>query len=82
MMKKENVLFVAKNTSAANILEQQNVMTAHPIGIKKVGKDDVYNLEVIKTHNFIANGIVVHNSIDATRYSLDLMKDLGIAPIV
>lgn len=82
MMKQENVSFVAKNTSATNILEQQNVMTAHPIGIKKVGKDDVYNLEVRRTHNFIANGIVVHNSIDATRYALDLMKDLGVAPVV
>lgn len=57
-------------------------MTAHPIGIKKVGKDDVYNLEVKRTHNFIANGIVVHNSIDATRYVLDLMKDIGLAPVV
>ena len=57
-------------------------MTAHPIGIKKIGKADVYNLEVKRTHNFIANGIVVHNSIDATRYCLDLMKDYGVAPVV
>lgn len=32
----------------------------------------VYDLEVPKYHNFaIQNGIVVHNSIDATRYAME-----------
>ena len=34
------------------------------ISIKKIGKEDVYDIEVPKTHNFIANDIVVHNSIE------------------
>lgn len=65
-----------------NTLEELNVKIAHLKGIRKIGKEDVYNLEVPSTHNFVANGIVVHNSIDASRYALELMKDLGIAPIV
>lgn len=42
--------------------------TAKVVGIKKIGKEDTYNMEVKDVHNFIANGIVVHNSIDAERY--------------
>lgn len=36
--------------------------------VKKIGKADTYNMEVEDVHNFIANGIIVHNSIDAERY--------------
>lgn len=36
--------------------------------IQKIGNDDVYCMEVPNTHNFIANGMVVHNSVDALRY--------------
>ena len=82
MMKQDNVSFVAKNTDVTNMLKQQNVTTAHPTGIKRVGKDDVYNLEVKDTHNFIANGIVVHNSIDATRYILEVFKESNRSPVV
>lgn len=33
---------------------------------------DVYDLEVVKYHNFAVNdGIIVHNCIDATRYALE-----------
>jgi len=44
--------------------------------VKRVTKTDkrqpVYDLEVPKTHNFSINrGIIVHNSIDATRYALE-----------
>lgn len=34
-------------------------------------KEDVYNLEVEDNHNYVANNIVVHNCIDATRYALN-----------
>lgn len=35
-------------------------------------RQKVYDLEVPKYHNFlILGGIVVHNSIDATRYALE-----------
>lgn len=39
-------------------------------GIRFIGKSDVYCLTVPETSNFIANGIVVHNSLDALRYAL------------
>lgn len=38
------------------------------IDIQQTENEDVYNLEVADNHNFIANGIVVHNCMDATRY--------------
>lgn len=35
--------------------------------------EPVYDLEVPKYHNFAVNfGIIVHNSIDATRYALEV----------
>mgnify|MGYP000925823126 CR=1 FL=1 len=46
--------------------------------VKLVGREAVYNMEVEKHHNFAVNGgLVVHNCIDALRYSLEsesLMK--------
>ncbi len=36
--------------------------------IRHIGKSDVYCLDVPSTHNFIANGIVVHNCLDSLRY--------------
>lgn len=39
--------------------------------IRYIGRQDVYNMEVKDHHNFSVNGgLIVHNSIDATRYSL------------
>lgn len=40
--------------------------------VKKTNrKAPVYDLEVPKFHNFsVQNGVIVHNSIDATRYAL------------
>ena len=39
--------------------------------IEKCGKADVYNMEVDGTHCFAVNGgLVVHNCIDAVRYSV------------
>lgn len=40
--------------------------------VKPVGYEDVYNLEVPRYHNFAVNGgYIVHNCMDATRYSLE-----------
>lgn len=38
--------------------------------IRYFGKEDVYCLDVPSTECFIANGMVVHNCLDATRYIL------------
>ena len=50
-----------------NIDKQLGVKIAKVKKIKYVGKADVYNLEVNNTHNFLANGIVVHNC----RYAIE-----------
>ena len=81
-MKKENVLYAIKNLNAINTLPKKSVTIAHVQGIKKVGKADTYNLEVKDTHNFIANGVIVHNSVDATRYLVKDFADTGRCPIV
>ena len=40
--------------------------------VRFVGKEDVYNMEVEKHHNFaVNNGLIVHNCIDAIRYAIE-----------
>ena len=70
------------NLQSTNIIKGKRVITANVKSIKKVGKADVYNMEVEKYHNFIANGIVVHNSIDSRRYILVEFERLGLVPMV
>ena len=50
--------------------KKQNAV--HLVGIAKIEiepNEDVYNMEVIGTHNFSVNGgVIVHNCMDAIRY--------------
>lgn len=39
-------------------------------GVKPVGVDTVYNLTVADCHEYFANGVLVHNCYDETRYML------------
>lgn len=42
--------------------------------IKKVNPEPVYNMEVKDNHNFaVADGLIVHNCMDATRYFVKTM---------
>ena len=45
---------------------------AHLVGIAKIEiepNEDVYNMEVIGTHNFsVSGGVIVHNCMDDIRY--------------
>lgn len=81
-MKKENVKNVEKNLLQINTAQENIVRVVKVKSVKKVGKADVYNIEVQKYHNFIANGIIVHNSIDASRYLIKSWKDSNRVPIV
>jgi hypothetical protein len=54
------------------------VEIAKPIQLKKIGKANVYNMEVEDLHNYIANGIVVHNC----RYIIMEFSLTGRCPIV
>lgn len=53
-------------------LTQDYLNFAKVKAVRYLGKQDVYNMEVKDHHNFSVNGgLVVHNSIDAIRYSLE-----------
>ena len=51
-------------------IKKQNAV--HLVGVAKIEiepNEDVYNMEVIGTHNFAVNGgVIVHNCMDEIRY--------------
>ena len=51
-------------------IKKQNAV--HLVGVAKIEiepYEDVYNMEVMGTHNFAVNGgVIVHNCMDDTRY--------------
>lgn len=51
-----------ENFAVENVVEE--------ISLVSVGKDNVYDIEVDDMHEYFANGILVHNCIDASRYSV------------
>ena len=72
---KKTVPIVEKNSKSINIQNNNAVAVfaaPHYVkikAIKKLGKADVYNMEVAKHHNFSVNGgYIVHNCMDALRY--------------
>lgn len=75
----EHLIFTTENMyiAAFELTENDIIMGIHGNHkIKRVKKlkerQDVYNLEVPKYHNFVINGgIIVHNCIDSTRYALE-----------
>ena len=77
-MLKEFVNFVVRNLKLISILRRpaaQYLVDEPCLGkkvrsIRLIGNADVYCMVVPETHNFIANGMVVHNSVDALRYAI------------
>ncbi len=59
-------------------LYDNGISEARPIGFKALGvsEEETYDIEVEDMHEFFANGILVHNCMDATRYVI-LEKVLG-----
>ena len=66
---------------AAMSLQQTNIQKQEPVAevagissvgikaIRKIGRADVYNMEVEDNHNFsIEGGLIVHNCMDSMRY--------------
>lgn len=44
-------------------------------GVRPLGKQPVYNMEVNEYHNFSVNGgVIVHNCMDATRYLVKTLR--------
>ena len=81
-MLKENAKDVVMCSSSTNIAKENTVVSVTVKSVKKMGVEDTYNMEVEEVHNFVANNIIVHNSIDATRYLIDEWKDTGRCPII
>ena len=75
MMKQENAKGAARSVRQTNIQKRElvaEVAGISSVGIKairKVGRADVYNMEVEDNHNFaIEGGLIVHNCMDSMRY--------------
>lgn len=75
MMKQGNANGAAMSLQQTNIQKREPVAEVAGISsvgikaIRKIGKADVYNMEVEDNHNFaIEGGLIVHNCMDSMRY--------------
>ena len=78
IMKKGNASTVVRPSLQTNIAKNDFVVefVAKSISTLKEYEQPTYDIEVDDMHEFFANGILVHNCIDATRYVI-LEKVLG-----
>lgn len=78
IMKKEHASTVVRPSLQTNIAKNDFVVefVAKNISTLKEYEQPTYDIEVEDMHEFFANGILVHNCIDATRYVI-LEKVLG-----
>lgn len=68
MTSKENVITaekISKQTNMTNPLVAQDLVESY-----SAGKEKVYNLHVENEHEYIVEGILVHNCLDALRYGI------------
>ncbi len=70
MMSLELVSIVLRNLSAINIVDQ--FFVPEPVVVEKIGRTRkrVYDLSVQECHEYFAQGILVHNCVDALRYAI------------
>ena len=70
---------VARPSGQINIVKSKHAPTpaVKVLGCSKAGIATVYNLTVEDTHEFYANGILVHNCADSARYGLVGRRTLG-----
>ena len=70
MMRQESASSVEKNSVPIDIAKQCVVeaLVLHSIVINEERNEDVYDLLVDGQHEYFANGILVHNCLDALRY--------------
>lgn len=72
---KKFVKSVEKYILQTNTKKQNTVKTVKVQGIENIGREDVYNMEVLGTHNFSVNGgLIVHNCMDSLRYFVKTKK--------
>ena len=69
MMSRDNVRYVGNPSRPINIPNKNFVLNT-VVSISEADvEDEVYDITVEDAHEFFANGILVHNCIDAIRYS-------------
>lgn len=80
MTYKENVLFAKSNSSSVNIQKSKCVAKSvlESIEVISTSRQEVYDLTVSGDHEYFANGILVHNCMDALRYVVSQLRRLGI----
>ena len=79
---KINILKTRRNFTTANGLNfrsktNEEVGFSKIISIKKLGVRSTYDIEVEKNHNFIANGLIVHNSGVTMLYPSSILRGRG-----
>ena len=69
---------MVKSTQLTNIAEHNFAVEValEDIIVNKESYEETYDIEVADAHEFFANGVLVHNCIDASRYVI-LEKVLG-----
>lgn len=74
--------FVSKNNSKSHAVKQdEEYGPCYYLSVldkKDIGKQNVYDIEVEDTHNFVANGAVVHNCVQDTLLPQKLVDTLHI----
>lgn len=78
-MSKEIAKYVDQNLQQTNTHTEKDVKSVSILGIRKIGSEDVYNMEVDDTHCFAANGLIVHNCEDSLRYLCNTVLKYEIA---
>lgn len=58
-----------------NAIAQSNIYWDAVVRVEDGGRDDVFDIEVEGSHNFIAEGVLVHNSTVAANLAVALAKD-------
>lgn len=62
-------------SSRLEALARSNIYWDEVVGIEKAGQDEVFDIEIAGSHNFIAEGILVHNSTVAANLACVLAED-------
>src|SRR3989338_4562572 len=79
---KINILKTRRNFTTANGLNfrsktNEEIGFSKIISIEKLGVQPTYDIEVEKNHNFIANGLIVHNSGVTMLYPSSILRGRG-----
>ena len=70
IMKRGSAKRVGKRSSRISTAMRGSVPgSAQVLAVEKIGREDVYDLSVLRHHNFSINGgLIVHNCMDSARY--------------